>query len=278
MFLVMAVTIVVHAQQVASKDLLRPPAALAATAPHQVDEKPESSKGCSKMGGGIADGVTLGEDKLPRKISIDLVKISSTKLAIGSEIVATAKLQNVGEKSVQIPWSTDFRTTMDGQDPDNRFWEFGEFRMSIRDTRNPNYYDRLVTTSQPLYASKFVADSNLTLKPGEWITAQISFKVEVQNPKFEELNVGTADLAMEWFQTVRTRSVKDCGVTLGYFPYDDPFDSLNRKVVARVQIERPGVTTDGHADYDPGKEAVVSDKTKGKRCDCKDCGCGEACQ
>jgi hypothetical protein len=243
MFLVMAVTVVVHAQQVASKDLLRPPVALAATTRAQVDEKPESPKGCSKMSGGIADGVTLGEDKKPRKISIDLVKISSTKFAIGSEIVAIAKLQNVGEKPVQIPWSTDFRTTMDGQDPDNRFWEFGQFQMSLRHTRNPNYYDRLVTTSQPLYGSKFVADSNLTLKPGEWITAQISFRIQVQNPKFEELNVRQADLAMEWFQTVRTRSVKDCGVTLGYYPYDDPFDSLNRKVVARVQIERPGVTT-----------------------------------
>jgi hypothetical protein len=242
-FLVMAVTVVVRAQQVASKDLLRPPVALTATAQAQVVEKPELPNGCSKMGVGYADGVTLGEDKAPRKISVDLVKISSTKLAIGSEIVATAKLQNVGEKSVQIPWSTDFRTTMDGQDPDNRFWEFGEFRMSLRDKRNPNYYDRLVTTSQPLYASKFVADSNLTLKPGEWITAQISFRIEVQNPEFVEVNVGTADLAMEWFQTVRTRSVRDCGVTLGYFPYDDLFDSLNRKVVARVQIERPRVTT-----------------------------------
>jgi hypothetical protein len=128
---------------------------------------------------------------------------------------------------------------MDGQDPDDRFWEFGEFRMSIRDKRNPNYYDRLVTTSLPLYASKFVGESNLTLKPGEWITAQISFRIQVQNPKFEELNVGKTDLAMEWFQTVRTRSVKDCAVTLGYYPYDSPFDSRNRKVVARVQIERP---------------------------------------
>jgi len=239
----MAVTVVVRAQQVASKDLVRPPVALTDTLPAQVDEKPEFPHGCSKMGVGYADGVTLGEDKVPRKISVGLVKISSTKLAIGNEIVATAKLQNVGEKSVQIPWSTDFRTAMDGQDHDNRLWEFGEFRMSLRDTRNPNYYDRLVTTSLPLYASKFVAGSNLTLKPGEWITAQISFRIEVQNSKFEEVNVGMADLAMEWFQTVRTRVVKNCGVTLGYFPYDDPFESLNRKVVAKVQIERSAVTT-----------------------------------
>jgi hypothetical protein len=132
---------------------------------------------------------------------------------------------------------------MDGQDPDNRSWEFGEFRMSIRDKQNTHYYDRLVTTSQPLYASQFVPGSNLTLKPGEWITARISFRIEVQNPTFEEVNVGTAALAMEWFQTVRTRVVKDCGVTLGYFPYDDPFESRNRTVIAKVQIERPTVTT-----------------------------------
>jgi len=242
-FLLIAFTITVHAQEIASKDLLRPPVAVMATAPAQAEEKPEYPKGCSKMGVGYADGVTLEEGKIPRKLTVELVKISSKKLTIGSEIIATAKLQNIGSKSVQIPWSTDFQTTMDGQDPDNRSWEFGEFRMSLRDKQNSDYYDRLVTTSQPLYASKFVPGSILTLKPGEWITAQISFRIQVQNPEFEEVDVGTSALAMEWFQTVRTRVVKDCGLTLGYFPYDDPFDSLNRKVVAEVQVERPNVTT-----------------------------------
>lgn len=241
LFLLMVVAGVVYAQQVASKDLLIPPVAHAVAAPAG-EEKPKYPKGCSKMDVGYADGVVLGEDNVPRKIVVDLVKISSTKLAIGSEIVATAKLQNAGEKPIQIPWSTDFQTTLEGQDPDNRSWEFGEFQISIRDTRNPDYYDHLVTTSQPLYASKFVAGSNLTLKPGEWITAQISFRIEVENPKFEVVNVGTAELAVEWFQTARTRSVKDCGVILEYFRYDDPFESLNRRVVAKVQIE-PAIVT-----------------------------------
>jgi hypothetical protein len=236
-------TISVRAQEIASKDLLLPPAVFSATAPIQPNEKPEHPNGCAKMGVGYVDGVSLEEDKIPRKLGVELVKISSKKLAIGSEIIATAKLQNTGSKSVQIPWSTDFRTTMDGQAPDNRSWEFGEFRMSLRDKQNSDYYAPLVTTSQPLFASKFVSGSTLKLNPGEWVTARISFRIEVQNPSFEKLNVGTAALAMEWFQTVRTRVVKDCGVTLGYFPYDDPFQSLNRKVVAEVQIERPGVTT-----------------------------------
>jgi hypothetical protein len=112
---------------------------------------------------------------------------------------------------------------MNGQNPDERYWEFGEFRMSVRDKHNKHYFDRLVTTSRPLYASKFVPGSSLTVKPGEWITARISFRIEVQNNKFEAVNVGKAALAMEWFQTGRSRAVRNCGVTLGYFPCNEPF-------------------------------------------------------
>ena len=241
-FLVLGSTLIVHAQQIASRDLLRSTVTADTTSAQTPDES-ENANGCSKMGVGFADGVTLGEDKKPRKLGVGLVEISTTKLTLGSEITATVKLQNLGDKSVQIPWSTDFRTTVDGQDPDDRSWEFAEFRMSIRDRQNPDYYDRLVTTSQPLYASKFVPASYLTLKPGEWITARISFMVAVRNPTFEKLNIGTNTLAMEWFQTGRTRRVKDCAVMLGYYPYDDPFSSLNRSEIAQVQIESPGATT-----------------------------------
>ena len=160
---------------------------------------------------------------------------------MGTEVSATAKLQNVGRKPIQIPWSTDVRTTMNGQNPDESYWEFGEFRMSVRDKHNKHYFDRLVTTSRPLYASKFVPGSSLTVKPGEWITARISFRIEVQNNKFEAVNVGRAALAMEWFQTSRSRLVRNCGVTLRYFPYDEPFKSANRRVVATIQVERAGV-------------------------------------
>jgi len=242
-FLALGFAAIAQAQQVASKDLLRSPAAATATTPAQPPEESDHADGCSKMGVGFADGVTLDEENKPRKLGVGLVEISTRKLMLGTEITATAKLQNLGVKSVQIPWSTDFQITMDGQDPDDRSWEFAEFRMSIRDKKNPEYYDRLVTTSQPLYASKFVPGSYLTLKPGESITARISFMVAVQNPAFEELSIGTNTLAMEWFQTVRTRRVKDCAVMLGYFPYDSHFWSSNRSEVAQVQIESPGAST-----------------------------------
>jgi hypothetical protein len=54
-------TISVHAQHIASKDLLRPPVAV--TAPDQAEEKPEYPNGCSKMGVGFADGLTLAEEQ-----------------------------------------------------------------------------------------------------------------------------------------------------------------------------------------------------------------------
>jgi len=239
--LVLAPTIMAHAQ-VASKDLLRLPAAFTARTPAETEQKMDQANGCPNKSG-FRDGVTLDPDKKPRKLKVELVKISSKKLPMDSEIIATAKLQNIGRKSIRIPWNTDFQTTKDGQIPEDRSWEFAEFRVSIRDRENSEYFDQLVTTSQPLYGSEFVAGSYLTLRPGEWITARISFRVALRRPQFEKLSTGTADLAMEWFQTARTHVEKDCGVTFGYFPYDNPFKSLNRRVVAKVQIEAADAAT-----------------------------------
>lgn len=222
----------VHAQQIDSKDLLRQSAV--PNAPPQVPEKAENPKGCEKQAVGFADGVTLTKDNVPRKMKVELVKINETKLIEGSEIMATAKLQNVGAQSIEIPWSTDFRTTQDGQDPDNRSWEVGLFQISLRN--KANQYNELMGMSQPLYSSKFVKGSTLTINPGEWITAQISFKVAVHDPPYEKLEEGSADLALEWFQSVRSLVVKDCGVMLGYFPYDGFYERKNRVVVRRVEI------------------------------------------
>src|ERR1700739_674288 len=84
-FLTFTLTISVQAQEIGSKNLIRPLVALTAS---QTEEMPQFPSGCSKMGTGFADGVTLDEDNVPRKIRVELVDISTTKLAIGSEVVA----------------------------------------------------------------------------------------------------------------------------------------------------------------------------------------------
>jgi len=130
-FLAFTLPISIYSQQIASRDLLRP--TVVDSTPTQTEESHEYPDGCSKKvgEGGLRDGVTLPEDKVPRQIRVGLVEINGTRLAMGSEVVATAKLQNLGRKSIQIPWGADFRTTMNGQNPDERSWEFAEFRYDI---------------------------------------------------------------------------------------------------------------------------------------------------
>jgi hypothetical protein len=227
--LMLLMAISAEAQETASKDL-RHLSARAATPP---DQAPENPKGCKTMGVGYADGATL----LKRQIRLQLVTISDQNLILGNEIVATVKLQNGGDGSVEIPWSTDFRTTKDGQDASNRQWESGEFRIAVR--YGKNQYCDLTNTSQLLYGSKFVPGSILTIRPGEWITAQISFRVQAEQPAYERIEEGPAELAVEWVQTARTYVVKDCGLTLGFFPYDGFYDHRNRVVVRRVEITPP---------------------------------------
>ncbi len=231
--LILLLPISAEAQQVASKDLLRPSTIVAV--PTQKEAKPQNPNGCVSTGLVIADGVTMAKDKTPRQIKVELVSISDTDLIEGSEIVATVKLQNAGGNPIQIPWSTDFQTTLDGQDFDNRTWEFGQFQIAVRNEQNQ--YDKLMSTSQPLYGSKFVPGSMLTIKPGEWVTAQIGFRVAVEDPRYEAITEGPADLAVEWFQTIRTRVVKDCAVRQGYSPYDGFDQHENRVVVRKVQIK-----------------------------------------
>jgi len=64
--LTFALTISAHAQQIASMNLLRPSVADAALT--RAEERAEHPNGCPTMGVGFADGVTLNEDKVPRKI------------------------------------------------------------------------------------------------------------------------------------------------------------------------------------------------------------------
>jgi len=236
-FLVLGLPAPAQEHEVAIRDLRRPTVLLSSPTERQT-AAPEKPNGCPKRGVGFADGFTMGKDRKPRQIQLDMVKIDDTNLILGREIAATVRLQNVGTDPIQIPWSTDFRTTWKGQDPDHRKWEFGQFQMALGQG-DKHYYDELITTSFPLYGSEFVPGSMLTVKPGEWITAQISFLVSVQRPQFESIETGPADLTLEWFQTVRRRDVEDCGITLGYFPYDSFYGHLNRVKVRKVQVQGP---------------------------------------
>jgi len=220
-----------HAQEIASADPTHPPAATSDTSANQ--EKNELPNGCKSMAVGYADGTTVQGGREPKKISVELTKISDTTLIFGAGVNATVKLQNLGSESIQIPWSTDIRTARDKQEPNNRTWELGRFQIKLVDQSNRSV--ELKTTSGSLFSSTAIPGSILTLKPGEWVTAQISFKVEEQNPAYQRLVQGSFGLIVEWFQTGRSEKVQECNRILGFFPYGDSYLQNNPPVAVKVE-------------------------------------------
>jgi len=186
---------------------------------------------------GFADGVTRSEDGEPRSIRVALINLSSLNLRAGSEIDATVQLLNSGKKEIEIPWSTDWETTVTGQDPHARTWQVGEFRVQLH---GKQHSAELQGLSKILYASTFVPGTNLTLKPGQWITAQINFIVEVARPAYMQIDDGEAELSVEWFQTFRSRVEKDCGVMLGYYPFRGFYEQENTSITVQVEKKEAG--------------------------------------
>jgi len=235
-------------QQVASVDLthLTP----VAETPKN-SEDPKTVGGCEKLTPGIiADGFTESDDKQPRPIRVTFINLSSLKLRTGDELEATVQLLNSGTKGIEIPWSTEWETTIAGQDPSSRSWTVGAFEVHIKGKENRAE----LKGPQDLYGSQFVAGSSLTLKPGQWITARINFVVDVAHPQYEQLDEGEAKLWVEWFQTTRSRGQKDCQVSQGYFPFKS-YQQENPPV--SVQVEKNG----------PDENKNTASKMKSKRPD-----------
>lgn len=233
-------------QQVASIDLTRP---TPVTGSQQNGGSPEGAGGCEKLTPGvIADGFTQSDDGEPRAIRVALTNLSSLNLKAGTEIEATVQLLNSGNKSIQIPWRTDWETTFTGQDENNRTWQVGEFRVELK---GKQHSAELKGLSQILFASTFVPGSSLTLKPREWISARINFIVEVAKPAYMEIDEGDAELSVTWFQTTRSRVERDCRVSLGYYPFKS-YEQENPPVSVQIAKSEP----------EEGKKADSEPKSK----------------
>jgi hypothetical protein len=236
-FLLLILPVSSYAQLIASVDLAHPPVAPAGSDQDQNnDEMPEN---CGKPGVSFADGVVVNDDLQPRKIEVEFITVSDTRLVAGRSVEGTVRLQNVGDKPIQIPWSTDFRTTQNGEDPNLRSWEVRRFRIELLGAKNNDV--GLKSTSQVLFASKLVSDTTLTLKSGEWITARISFNVEPREGTYQKVTPGQFQLIVEWSQTAYTRQIKDSGLTLGSYSFSGVYRQSNPRIP--VTVEEPHDTT-----------------------------------
>jgi hypothetical protein len=187
----------------------------------------------------IGDGWVEPEDNSPHDVLAEVVSVSNMKPALGSELEAEVRLRNTDTRPLQIPWSKDPRIIEDSQSPDALLWEVGTFEFTLKDQLG--HHVLLKSLTESLYGSRFSAGSEVTVKPGESITASVKFKLDDEFPIPPlRLKEGKWQLSAEWKQVRRTRGVgaKNCTVGDGYFQYDKFYRQRNPSL--SIQVTRRG--------------------------------------
>jgi hypothetical protein len=188
-------------------------------------------KGCEKLlPGNIGDGFVAPPNHEAREIVVEMVKLSNENPVIGSEVQGEVQLRNSGKYPIKIPWSTDPSIIEKGQNPNLLRREEGSFSIELK-----RGYELLVSLSQSLFGSRFSPGSELTIQPGEWVTAVVKFKLA---PHYglpgQSVRKGKRDLFVEWEQAGRSKSVRNCAVTTGWFHYRDYYRQQNPTVTINV--------------------------------------------
>ena len=184
-------------------------------------------EGCKKWtGGGIGDGWAETEDKQPRHIVVRIVSTNQMEPALGSEVEATVQMSNADSHPITIPWSTDPDVIRQGQPQDSLQWEAGTFEFRLEGQLSGHILLRSLTSW--LQSSKYVPGSEITIQPGQSVTALVRFRVEdlypVAGPRLLE---GKWRLSARWEQVGRSWSKKDCAVWNFYNHYDKYYQQQN---------------------------------------------------
>ena len=192
---------------------------LESTQPTAEQKAAQLPPGCTQQTGNFADGAVFPPHHQKRIISLEIVKLTNQPLEVGSEGRAEVRLKNIGDHTISIPWSTDANVIQKAPNPDLLRWEQATLGIVLLDNKNRTI--ALKTADWPLFGSKFVRGSQLTLKPGEWITAFLYFRVEdlyhiVTAPEFP---LGKARLFVEWHQASRTWRREKCGWNRAWLDY-----------------------------------------------------------
>lgn len=219
------------AQQIAPVDLTHPPI--------QASTSKNLPDGCTKLTPGIiADGWPELKDHLPFEITVEVVSVKDPNAILGSELEAEVRLRNSDSRPLQIPWSTNPNVIEDGQDPNAFEWDQGTFEFSLKD--KTGHQVPITSLTGSLYGSKFSAGSELTLKPGENISALVKIRLEsaYQMPILQLKN-GEEQLLAKWSQTGRSRSVKNCAVGNAYFHYDEYYHQQNLGLTVHFSTGEP---------------------------------------
>jgi hypothetical protein len=222
-------------QQVGLIDLTRPIGVLGGAEQSGKQLPP----GCTEEKRGImADGIVKLDDNQPRRISLQIIQLRNETLEVGGDGRAEVQLQNTGEKPISIPLSTDWSAIQKASNPDHLEWEQGSFQVVLRDKQNHTI--ALTSTDWSLYGSQLVSGSLVTIKPGEWITAFVNFKVDnrYHTSSVAEFPVGEAELFLEWAQTRRIWDRENCVWNTSSFDYMGYYKQ--ERPTATVQVNGSG--------------------------------------
>jgi hypothetical protein len=221
----------VFAQQINYVDLTRP------AMPSEASEN--LPDGCKELSpAAIVDGWREPEDHAPHNIVVEVLSVRSTTPVLGSEVGAEVRLRNSDTRPIKIPWSTDLRTIEKGQGPDTLKWEEGTFEFMLEDRQG--HQVSLKSLTESLYGSEFAAESELTLKSGESITALVKFVLEDEfSSRPLRLKAGEWQLSAKWSQAGRSWHVRNCKASNGYFQYERFYQQQNPGMVIQVGSSRP---------------------------------------
>jgi hypothetical protein len=189
--------------------------------------------------GKMANGFIKPDGSQPRRISLEVVNLSSDRLEVGGgDILAEVRLRNVGETPIQIPWSRDSSVMRKAPSPDHLDWEQGSFRVVLRGKQDHTI--ALKSAESWLFGSQFVTGSQMTIKPGEWVTAFLNFEVVrmYQTSSSAEFPIGDAELFVEWQQARRVWNREKCTWSRAWFDYEHYYKQERRTIA--VQIKQPG--------------------------------------
>jgi hypothetical protein len=220
-------------QQVASVDLTR---ASVPTTPPGKQAQPNGCEGLLPRV--IGDGFVEPPDQEARKIVVEMVEVSNQAPSIGGVVQGEARVRNSGTHAIQIPWSADPSVRGKGQNARNSktgtaavAWEEGSFNVYLQGS------GLLKNLSQPLFSSKSAPESQVTIAPGEWVTAKIAFKLELEYPMPERsIKDGDGRLTVEWEQTAISGTIysNGCLVGSGFYRYSHYYEQQNPAIPIKL--------------------------------------------
>jgi hypothetical protein len=233
-YCVLALISMMPGQQVGYVDLVSPPPLL--TKPQPDEGLPA---GCSKLGGGYFDGVVDPDDGKQREITLEITKLSSASLSLGSEFEAEVRLTNTGIHTIEIPWNADPATREAGPGPDHASFEVAEFDVRLMDASGTVVW--LKPLSGSLFGSQYATGTLRRIAPGEWVTARIKIKLQAKYLETPALMEGKAHLTAKWSQRSRSWSLKrrECEAWSGTFRYDKYYEQKFMPTVVTITNNMP---------------------------------------